>query len=341
MHGKHRARDTLPGEKPVHLVNQLPAVQVQRLGHGARLEGARADAQERGIAAVARREHAHGVVWQSCLRQNRRGVVEIDVVDRQRVRPTLPIARQQVACRRGHQFGAARDRDVPHLEQGAAGAAAHHGRHRIRLGLGQCVVVVAEDDDTRVPAGLHDGRQRRDACHLERIRGHVHGHGRAGYRSGLGRDMPADDRNTPLGEWLQPGQQRMRVAAEDDQAVGTTVQRIGEHLLAAFLRATGVEDLHAPANDPGRLEHAFVRSQDAAIAQILVHQGDAFAGLGARAAARPGPTRGGLRSGVDDALRVGQVVPGGGGRGDRGCAGPRCSRKILRRGARLHADEGP
>ncbi len=46
----------LAGEGAVQLVDQLPALQVQRLGHGDRLVGAGADALIGAFGAVARRD---------------------------------------------------------------------------------------------------------------------------------------------------------------------------------------------------------------------------------------------------------------------------------------------
>ncbi len=170
-------------------------------------------------------------------------------------------------------------------------------------------------------AGLRDGGQCRHSRHLEGIRRHVHGHRRAGHGAGLGRGVPADDGNAAFDERLQPWQQRARVAADDDEAVGVAGQRVDQHPLPALQRAPGIEDLHVPADGPRGLDHAVVHAQDAAVAQVLVDDGNALAGLGPGAGARSAPARGRLRRGNDDTPRFRQVGCRVDGRGRCGCRG--------------------
>ena len=301
------AAPAFAGNQPVHFIDQLPTVQIQRLGYGRGLERAGLNAQECRFAAVTGRQHVHSGGRHASLGQDRDGVVEVDVVDRERIGPAPAVLLEQRSRRAGHQRLGLRDRHVAHLQQCAPCAGTHDLGHFVRLVLSNAIVRIGKNDDAGMTARLQDRRERGDPCDLERVGRYVHRHGRARHGARFGRHVPADDRYASLGERFQPGEQRVRVPTDDDQPVRSGCQRVRQHLQAQVRRTARVEYLHAPADDLRRLHHTVHDAENAAVAQILGDDRDVLPLLGARACARPAPGRGRLRRGVDDALGFGQI----------------------------------
>ncbi|CAJ0680822.1 hypothetical protein R77591_01034 [Ralstonia mannitolilytica] len=308
MHRRHITAHRLASQQPVQLVHQLPALQVQRFGHRAGLEGTGLDAQERRGAAVAGRQHAQPFRLAG-PGQFGAGVVEVDVVDGQRVRPRPPVPLQQPAHDGRHGLRAARDGHVLHRQQPAPAARADHLCHGCGLGLGDLEVGIGKDDHVGVAGGIRHRGHGGEPCDGERVGRYVHGDRAIRHGPCSGGHMPAHHGDAALRERRERRPHLAGIAAHQHDAAGLQRQRGGHGATPALGRTACVVHVRLPPDHARSFLDALGNAKDAAVTQVFAHDGKRDVGPRARARRRAIPRRAVLAGARDDLLharRVGQ-----------------------------------
>ena len=286
----HLRRVTRPGhlvERAVQFVDDLPALHVQRLGHGAGLVALGADALIRSLRAVTGRHGLRRAIALLAGRLQRRAhEVEVQVVDGQRVRPLVAETLQQRGRQLRHAGRAFGDRAVFEAQHGAATALLDHGLHRTRLVDGDRVLRVGEDHHAGLAAGIDHRPGRGDVGHVVRHGGDVGEQARRGVRPRLLARVPADQRNAALGRGLERDLLLGGVEATDDDAGGLERECLVQCRGAAADGALAVDGAHGPADRLAGFLNPLRGAEHATVLQVGSDEDDGLAGGGLGAGGR-------------------------------------------------------